>query len=567
MMDRDRVLLACEAAQIRILKYEPGKVLKVRCGMHWAGKALLAVFSLAFFAFGAGFLSSYLVFLGGWVEPVCGMSALALWAKYSLQGAWVSFNLQDGGYTFRTIVQSSTASSWPKFEIKSKRTGCNWEAVLLCDGQRLGRPRKDSDRRVAEAVFIEFTSLFATQYLVLEQMRKAAQIQIDGILEEPVADDSCESPRAPSEPPLIFLIHGSFVQNAPWTREESSDLVAGIKNAEINAEFVRFPWTGRNSASARRRAAEELAGTIAPVLEAGTREVVLVGHSHGGNIALQAAMHLKREQRMLLKFCCLATPFLGVNRRFDAWEYFEGLPEAIRDNLHIAIVASVMAISALLFFALQDQFLPTSLHVAVGTQGGRYSIIPMLVWILLVPWLTIKLMERIVAPTLEKATTGRQEVSTSNNTLICAYSHDEAYMALSVVSNAMALVQIGIFKLLDGTVFIFRKTRVFEIVYGISRLLIWLGIVLSVFSYAVAKLATMIIPKEFFGERSIDLSSIALDPNILPISWLLLAMLAALLLVGLAVIACVGVILIFGVTRLAIFRIIGVADQIVTRRT
>ncbi|NOD35610.1 MULTISPECIES: triacylglycerol lipase [unclassified Ruegeria] len=567
MNEPDRIQLTCEAAQIRVLAYEPGKVLKVRCEMHWAGKAILSMFSLVFFVIGASFATSILEGLGNWIQPVCGLSALALWLRYSLRGAWVSFNLQSRGYTFRTVVESGTVCSWPEFEIKSQRTGDLWEAVLFCDGQPLGRPRKDRDRRVAEAIFVEFTSLFTSPDHALEQMRKVACRQREKLQESTVDRDDCECPCDPTDVPLIYLIHGTRAPNAPWTYEESSDLVAGIREADVNAEFKRFQWTGRNSSKDRQEAAKELAEAIAPVLDTGAQEVVLIGHSHGGNVALQAATHLNQKQRKCLRFCCLATPFLGSSRRFDAWDYFERLPEIIRDNIHLAIVASVMAISCLLYLALQDPLLPESFHVAIGAErSGNNSFIPAIAWILLVPWLTIKLIERIATSVLNNGANQEPEISTSNNTLVCAYSHDEAYMALSVISNLMALVQFGVFKMIDGVVFFFRKTRVFDVFFGWSWLLIWFVVVLSFFLFSIVTLARMIFPADFFKAWSIQLSSIGFDPNVLPINWLIYLMLAALLLVGLSIITCFCVVLFFGFMRFVVFWIVGVSDQISTER-
>ena len=105
-----------------------------------------------------------------------------------------------------------------------------------------------------------------------------------------------------SRPPLWFEEGSAF-------REE----VAGQLHGE--AKFVRFDWSGRNSAQARFTAAKCLAERIAQtaVSEPDSHQVV-IAHSHGGNVATHVASLLPSSSR-LIGVATLATPFLHVRER------------------------------------------------------------------------------------------------------------------------------------------------------------------------------------------------------------------------------------------------------------
>src|SRR5262249_53387701 len=74
-----------------------------------------------------------------------------------------------------------------------------------------------------------------------------------------------------------------------WFEAESAfrtDLSSLMTSFGITAETISFEWSGSNSVFARQRAAESLRELL---LSRGQgRPIVIIAHSHGGNVALQA---------------------------------------------------------------------------------------------------------------------------------------------------------------------------------------------------------------------------------------------------------------------------------------
>jgi hypothetical protein len=76
-----------------------------------------------------------------------------------------------------------------------------------------------------------------------------------------------------------------------------------------------FTWTGRNSHTARREAAEDLKNQLAQRFKDFSRaRQYLIGHSHGGNVALRAVADSGLRER-IDGVVCLATPFLVARAR------------------------------------------------------------------------------------------------------------------------------------------------------------------------------------------------------------------------------------------------------------
>src|SRR4026209_3010726 len=119
------------------------------------------------------------------------------------------------------------------------------------------------------------------------------------------------------DPDIVFIIHGSNAhtwwrrlanRGYPWWRRWS------LFSCEVRPAFAgvceirEFCWSGENTHEARIRAGADLAQTIEK--EATRRKVHLVGHSHGGNVALVATNHLppNRVESLMI----LANPNMAV---------------------------------------------------------------------------------------------------------------------------------------------------------------------------------------------------------------------------------------------------------------
>jgi hypothetical protein len=70
-----------------------------------------------------------------------------------------------------------------------------------------------------------------------------------------------------------------------------------------------FNWSGSNSILARKRASLDLAQLIDERISAGVTDLIAIGHSHGGNVIVDA-MELTKHNLCNLTIITLATPFL-----------------------------------------------------------------------------------------------------------------------------------------------------------------------------------------------------------------------------------------------------------------
>lgn len=127
-----------------------------------------------------------------------------------------------------------------------------------------------------------------------------------------------------SSAPLVVAVHGTWapvVKGKPHWARAGTPLHAALTDAIQSAcgtapIWHTFTWSGDNSTTGRLAAIEALT-TIAgdATMHDPKRLVVIVGHSHGGNIAAVTAQRLTDRPR--LRVVTLATPFLTVLARPD----------------------------------------------------------------------------------------------------------------------------------------------------------------------------------------------------------------------------------------------------------
>lgn len=113
---------------------------------------------------------------------------------------------------------------------------------------------------------------------------------------------------------VVIAIHGTFF-TGPWVKPGSL-FSNWIKERCHDIEWTSFQWSGRNSHSAREQAAEQLADKCETILSENPGcEIVLLAHSHGGNVALMAINENSRLREKISKIVCMATPFITVTPR------------------------------------------------------------------------------------------------------------------------------------------------------------------------------------------------------------------------------------------------------------
>lgn len=113
----------------------------------------------------------------------------------------------------------------------------------------------------------------------------------------------------------LILVHGTWSPNAAWIQDGSA-LREAIKQHCPECELpTSFVWSGANSVTGRKEATEKL---IKKIEENKDQKNILIAHSHGGNVALQA-LHgkIKNEsiQNSISGVVCLNTPFFTLLRK------------------------------------------------------------------------------------------------------------------------------------------------------------------------------------------------------------------------------------------------------------
>ena len=110
---------------------------------------------------------------------------------------------------------------------------------------------------------------------------------------------------------LVFIVPGTYGNDGFWPNVQDgyASFASELKRTSgPRSEIYPFLWDGSNDHSSRQSAAQQLAAKIdekAP----GFDRICLVGHSHGGNIALMAAGMCHSE---LASVICLSTPHVHL---------------------------------------------------------------------------------------------------------------------------------------------------------------------------------------------------------------------------------------------------------------
>src|SRR5689334_6477103 len=136
--------------------------------------------------------------------------------------------------------------------------------------------------------------------------------------------------------PVIITVHGTGDTAKGPTGDkwfQNGSVFAGrLKEAlgrrGVDAEIIPHLWTGANSANARENGARSLTKRIRQLAKEG-RDIHVIGHSHGGNVANDAACmlswHSKQRKPKLSSVTTVGTPFfrthVTVSERVGAWAF------------------------------------------------------------------------------------------------------------------------------------------------------------------------------------------------------------------------------------------------------
>ena len=128
----------------------------------------------------------------------------------------------------------------------------------------------------------------------------------------------------PDEPVLVLLVHGTHGGASRWHQDRAREgaLPASFRHTIARrlgglAAIESFGWSGRNAVADRRAAALRLAWRCRQALRAeGHARLVLIGHSHGGNVLDMAAALLPPGLRARVHLVQVSTPFVVETPRY-----------------------------------------------------------------------------------------------------------------------------------------------------------------------------------------------------------------------------------------------------------
>lgn len=151
----------------------------------------------------------------------------------------------------------------------------------------------------------------------------------------------------------VIAIHGTCAKGAAWPRRGGvlhKTLEERLPRHAINWMDPPFSWTGANSHQAREVAANQLLSNIASLPTPSEENFnLLIGHSHGGNIALMSLAISSESRKKVSAVVCLSTPFLVATKRtsfFRELANFAFDPERIVPTLLMLIFLAFFSFSA-----------------------------------------------------------------------------------------------------------------------------------------------------------------------------------------------------------------------------
>jgi hypothetical protein len=145
---------------------------------------------------------------------------------------------------------------------------------------------------------------------------------------------------------IFILIHGTFAQNASWTKADSP-LCKRLQSAALalghSAKFVPVEWSGKNLGRDRVATAKSIAGAIETGRTGNPDELIfLVGHSHGGSAIAYLLKNFSDVREKVAGCAFLSTPFVAQRLR-PLWSELLTAIAAVAGMLIFFLVAVVTA--------------------------------------------------------------------------------------------------------------------------------------------------------------------------------------------------------------------------------
>jgi pimeloyl-ACP methyl ester carboxylesterase len=150
---------------------------------------------------------------------------------------------------------------------------------------------------------------------------------------------------------VVVLVHGTWDTRAHWTRKNSR-ICHYIQTRFSGVCFNRLVWTGENNCQARWKAADRLENRLYQLRRAHpTAKLIILAHSHGGNIALYACRRHDVDA-IVDGVVCFGSPFISAK----AEAVYGDMPLALFTTGALASLASIhfapMALASIVFYTI-----------------------------------------------------------------------------------------------------------------------------------------------------------------------------------------------------------------------
>jgi hypothetical protein len=222
---------------------------------------------------------------------------------------------------------------------------------------------------------------------------------------------------------IVVLVHGTWARNTTWIREGSS-LRRALSDALGSATtFEAFKWSGRNSFRARHHATLSLRMLLLEVAATTDDPILVIAHSHGGNIAFEAVVG-NAQLRHHCRVVTISTPFI-VSAKTNL------TPSGIQGAcLLISMIVTLGVWCLLLLLAVKEVSVPDGLLFPI---------------IFLTPIISITVLWGVVKSQERYARSVPMGSAPSHNVdmLIVRSQGDEASMALSIFGLASFLLSVA----------------------------------------------------------------------------------------------------------------------------
>jgi hypothetical protein len=378
----------------------------------------------------------------------------------------------------------------------------------------------------------------------------------------------------PSEIPLVYLVHGTYAKTSPWAIPDQSALAKKIKEGLAGSvAFDRLKWCARNRVHDRLEAAARLRTKITKELAHCDRPIFIVAHSHGGNVAVRALDGFTDELKCRIRLVLMATPFLNTLQRFDVRDIFKLLPTFVQHFLGPLCGFSAWLGLLVVIHLFQQKFVPPDDRIPMF--GGTLSSGQLAIFLVLFfgPVAMIVWVGRIVTRYFDGLPSETPLLDSKEpedlRRLVIAYSQDEAFQALSTVINLFSLVHQAFFLGVLGIAWLSSRTKLIDwfaaalwLAFIVISLITWLGIAGGILLAAISRVwpAVDITGLETLGSR---IGREYLWPT-LDTSMGIFVTLGVI--IGAIVITLAMSFVIFGTLRIGVYYIIGVLDQLRSRR-